>query len=251
MPNDPQLPATFNFILQVERFYAALIECAIPPIETGDEPSLGGQLFYASELNCDGRALLVAANIAGAASLTATADKATQKQAVRDGVIDFLVTDLDEALRILKNQLRKREPVAVCIAEAPETIEREMIERGVQPNLLGSSLVPADPEPGQLLVSWSVTEKPSLWLPKLDAMAMDCLAPNANSARRWLRLVPRYMGRLAQTVRLLRCDEPTAVRFLKRVESAELGVFVEIQLRRGEDSIAYQFAPPKRAESAS
>ena len=56
-----------------------------------------------------------AANIAGAASLSATADVATQKQAIRDGVVDFLVTSLDEAARILKNEIRKRQPVAVCV----------------------------------------------------------------------------------------------------------------------------------------
>ena len=72
----------------------------------------------ASSMN-QGRALVVAANIAGAATLAATADRAAQKQALRDGVADFLVTSLDEALRILKNQLRKRETVAVCVALRP------------------------------------------------------------------------------------------------------------------------------------
>ncbi len=78
----------------------------------------------------------MAANIAGAASLVATADRAAQKQAIRDGVADFLVNSLDEALRILKNQLRKRETVAVCVGLAPEAVEREMQERGVLPDLL-------------------------------------------------------------------------------------------------------------------
>ena len=57
--------------------------------------------------------------------------RAAQKQAIRDGVADFLVNSLDEALRILKNQLRKRETVAVCVGLAPADVEREMKERGV------------------------------------------------------------------------------------------------------------------------
>ena len=61
------------------------------------EPSLGGKLLYAGELDAEARALLVAANIAGAASLAASADAAARKQAMRDGVVDFLVTSLDEA----------------------------------------------------------------------------------------------------------------------------------------------------------
>ena len=80
--------------------------------------------------------MVVAANIAGAATLVATADRAAQRQAIRDGVADFLVNSLDEALRILKNQLRKRETVAVCVGLAPEAVEREMKERGVAPDLL-------------------------------------------------------------------------------------------------------------------
>ena len=100
------------------------------------ETGLGGKLFYAGELDEEGRALVVAANIAGAATLAATADRAAQKQALRDGVADFVVNNLDEALRILKNQLRKRETVAVCVALPPSNVESEMNERGVSPDLL-------------------------------------------------------------------------------------------------------------------
>ena len=39
---------------------------------------------------------------------------------MRDGVIDFLVTSLDEALRILKNEMRKRTAVAVCVVQDSE-----------------------------------------------------------------------------------------------------------------------------------
>ena len=115
-----------GFALQVERFYAVLIRTAGAPglaSETWDpEPSLGGKLLYAGQLDEEARALLVAANIAGAASLAASADAAARKQFMRDGVVDFLVTSLDEALRILKNEIRKREPVAVCVALEPETV---------------------------------------------------------------------------------------------------------------------------------
>ena len=68
MPTHPTLPPAFAFISQVERFYAGLISAANP----GPEPSLGGKLFYAGELDTAGRAMVVAANIAGAATLTAT-----------------------------------------------------------------------------------------------------------------------------------------------------------------------------------
>ena len=234
----------------------------------GQEPSLGGRLLYVGELNDAGRALVVAGNIAGAASLAATADPAAQKQAVRDGVVDFLVTSLDEALRILKNEIRKRETVAVCVGAAPEAVEREMLERGVLPDLLapgtehhpasaafllqGARTVELD---GALtrpvLVAWRVAAAPALWLPRLDAIALDCLEPDACAARRWLRLAPRYLGRLAQGVRLLRCDEALATRLLElareRVAHGEIAVPVEIQISSRGESHLHLLSPPGSA----
>ena len=92
---ETQSPTAFEFIAQVARAYAKLIETA--PADR--EKPRAGSFFYAGELDEEGRALVVAANIAGAATLVATADRAAQKQAVRDGVTDFLVNSLDEALR--------------------------------------------------------------------------------------------------------------------------------------------------------
>ncbi|MGA2086570.1 MAG: hypothetical protein ABSG60_13750 [Terracidiphilus sp.] len=279
MALDRNESAAFDFALQVERLYAALIRTAGAPepalslpkglaSETWDsEPSLGGKLLYAGELDRQGRALLVAGNIAGAASLAATADAAAGKQAVRDGVADFLVTSLDEALRILKNEIRKRETVAVCVALAPEAVEQQMLERGVLPDLLppdfsGASrfsmsfgrgvrqIELAAPEDSQTLLAWHVSAAPAQWLPKLDSIALDCLDPNEVAARRWLRLAPRYLGRLTQGVRLLRCDRESAACFIeqvrKRVDHGEIPVPVELRLNRGSQSELYSFAPPTR-----
>lgn len=275
MAINPNLPAPFEFPLQVERFYAALISAVDADFVPHAEPGLGGKLLYAGELDAEARALLVAANIAGAGSLAATADAAAQKQAIRDGVVDFLVTSLDEALRILKNEIRKRETVAVCVALAPETPEadfaREMLERGVLPDLVrpgaaGSAegtgflrqgalrVETAAPGESLALLTWKVAAAPALWLPKLDAIALDSLSrdlsPAAFAARRWLRLAPRYLGRLGQGVRLLRCGEQTALRFLERVERAEFGIPVEIQLSRRGESVVYQFSPSADSDSA-
>ena len=251
-----------GFALQVERFYAVLIRTAGAPglaSETWDpEPSLGGKLLYAGQLDEEARALLVAANITGVASLAASADAAGRKQALRDGVVDFLVTSLDEALRILKNEIRKRETVAVCVALEPETVEQEMLERGVAPDLLRPGA--ADSLVDQTLLCWRVASSPSIWLPKLDAIALDCLEENMgapgldsetwDSARRWLRLAPRYLGRMAQGVRVLRCSESAAANFLERmrevVESGEIGVAVEIKLYAEWRAEQLNFMPPSR-----
>jgi hypothetical protein len=267
---DPIEPAAFGFILQVERYYASLIAAGGTELSANSEPGLGGNLVYAGELDATGRALLVAGNIAGAASLAATADAAAQKQAVRDGVADFLVTSLSEALRILKNQIRKREPVAVCVAAAAETLTWEMLERGVLPDLLrpadessghspflsqGARQMPPPTLGKNSILTWRVASAPALWLPKLDAIAIDCLEPDAWSARRWLRLAPRYLGRMAQGVRLMCCDQEFKADFIEKarahMERGEIAVEMEIQATGRGMSDQYRLSPPGHSERTS
>ena len=258
-----------SFAATVDWLHAGLIRTVESDSGPDRERGLGGKFFYAGELDGVGSALVVAANIAGAATLTASADIATQKQAIRDGVIDFLVTSLDEALRILKNEIRKGETVAVCVSRSPEEIECEMIERGVLPDLLPPGTLDADRfEPfigegarqidpavakqDETVLIWSVADAPARWLPRLDALASECLGcskgPEAWSEQRWLRLSPRYLGRLAQGVRLLRCQTNTALCFVERVrqqmENCEIVVPVEIRLSSRGDSKLHRLVPP-------
>lgn len=231
---EAQSAVNFEFIAQVERSFAHLMATALADRDAG----LGGRLVYAGELDMDARALIVAANIAGAASLAASGDRAAQKQSVRDGIADFLVNSLDEALRILKNQLRKREAGAVCVGLAPDEVEREMAGRGVRPDLARddvAALARTAGELGSATVIWRVASAPAQWLPKLDAIALACLDDDAWQSRRWLRLAPRYLGRAAQGVRLMRCEQAAAANFVEHVSrqmrNGTIGVPVEIRVK--------------------
>lgn len=264
----PQSFAALDFILQVEQAYAFLMRGVSVGHDSaaGRQQGVGGKLLYAGELDQKGRVLVVAGNIAGAASLAATADPELQKQAIRDGVVDFLVTSLDEALRILKNEIRKGATVAVCVGAAPEAVEREMSERGVMPDLQRPELSAAGGagfwaseqtlesadsrtrKPTVLVqVAWCAAAAPAQWLPRLDAIALDCLGPENPSARRWLRLAPRYLGRLAQGLRLLSAEREFALKFIaqvrERVESREIGVPVEIRSRCAGQCEEFRFTP--------
>jgi len=275
MEVDPNPAAAFNFTLPgftilVERFYAGLIAAAAADSNPNSLPGLGGKLLYVEELDLQGRALVVAANIAGAASLAASADPAAQKQAIRDGVVDFLVTSLDEALRILKNEIRKRETVAVCVAAAPESVKREMLERGVLPDLVrpadefsehspfvsqgARQVPPAAQGENVALLAWSVAAAQAQWLPKLDAVALDCVPQEDWPARRWLRLAPRYLGRLAQGRRMLLCHRELAADFIERVrdrvERGEIGEQVQIQVSALGVCDQHYLSPPEKSESA-
>src|SRR5579859_4763404 len=90
-----------NTLAELEAVYA--IYSALAP-GLDPETGLGGKLLYAGELDLEGSRLVRAANIAGAASLSAAPEPTMQRLAIREGVVDFLVTSLDEALRILKNE---------------------------------------------------------------------------------------------------------------------------------------------------
>ena len=212
--------AEYQFVLRVLSFYMRLIA---PGSEASD---LGGKLLYAGLLDEDGRSLVAAANVAGAASLCVTADSLAQKRAVRDGVVDFLVTSLDEALRILKNEVRKRAPVAVCIAAEPADVKSKMSERGVESDLLRSSVEEGNdaPMPADIaLVSWSVSFAPARWKPKLDAYALECASELPEFSRRWLRMAPRYLGRLAQSIHVVLANQSFASRFMEGAMALENG----------------------------
>jgi hypothetical protein len=258
-PDPPS--AAFNFLTRVALSYATLLDTPLAHPETG----LGGKLLYAAELDEEGRALLVAANIAGAATLAASADPDAQKLALREGIADFVVTNLDEALRILKNQLRKHETVAVCIAQSPSVIEREMNERGVAPDLLRRDLsIPlahnalaihegeeTELDLGKIpaLVTWQVDSALPKDLALLDEIALACLDPNEWNSRRWLRLAPRYLGRLAHGLRLLETHREFNARFweqvAERTDRNEIAFAFEIvSYFRGTHDI-YRFAPTK------
>ncbi len=272
MPLEPIPPSASEFILQVERFYAGLMLHAPEVHDAGEprEPNLGGRLVYAGELNGAGRSLMAASNIAGAASLAATADAEAQRQAIRDGVADFVVTNLDEALRILKNEVRKREAVAVCVAAEASAMEQEMLERGVVPDLVFAGadalqraalsfggnaqeiqLSPADE--GCSLLMWSIEDSPALWMPKLDAVMLGCLPDSLVRERRWLRMAPRYLGRLGRGVRVLSCESGIArecvERMAEKVKSGEIGAAVQVNLSTSENSSMYQFKPENKSRS--
>jgi hypothetical protein len=239
LPLPPLSPAAFAFIVQVDEAYTAL---------TGVAPHLGGHLLYTGNLNEPARALTIAANIAGAATLAA--DPVAGKQALRDGVIDFLVTSLDEALRILKNEIRKRQPAAVCVAASPQIVEQEMEDRGVLPDLVaqaaahvaqGAARPPSivgssesTQDQAQTWLTWRVTESPAQWLPKLDALALAILAPAEGPTRRWLQQAPRYLGRLTQNARVVRTTQAQAHQFIDQLKaeqsSREINAAIEVQL---------------------
>lgn len=203
------------------------------------ETGLGGRLLFAGALKEDGVRLVRAANIAGAASLSASTDRAMQRGAIREGVVDFQVTSLDEALRILKNEIRKRQAVAVLVAATPELMAEEMLERGVLPDLLppfeatSQDLAAACARfvaQGARHIQAPSAERglcilpvPAGWAQRIaafDDLVLESIPQTQYAARRWLRLAPRYLGPSARKLRTVGCDVATATWLQALAQSA-------------------------------
>jgi len=105
--------------------------------------NLAGRLVVAGGMGGMGGAQALAATLNCAAFLGIDADSERIKRRVKAGFCEVMVNDLDEALRILKNAVRKRDPASVgLIANASELLP-ELARRGVLPDLL-TDQTPAD-----------------------------------------------------------------------------------------------------------
>lgn len=207
----------------------------------------GGWLLLYSRLDHEGIAVAMASNVAGAASLGIEPDAARAKQALRSGVCDFLVNNLDEALRILKNEIRQKRGVSVVLTGAMDATVAVMIERGVQPEVLtfsvpklmerGARLLSEYVEDGSIAVAWSVASGLPRWLPVLDRLAIASLQ-TAGPRVRWVEASPRYLGRVF-TGRFLRMADAEADAFVVAVRAAVSKGAIEatVSLNRGTEAI--------------
>src|SRR6266852_543673 len=86
---------------------------------------LAGKLIVSGGMGGMGGAQPLAATMTGAAFLGIDVDPERIKKRLRTGYCDFMVTSLDEALRILKNAGRKKENVSVgLVANCASAIRR-------------------------------------------------------------------------------------------------------------------------------
>ncbi len=109
----------------------------------------GGSLILSLGLDPAGAALSMAANIAGAVSLAIDDNPTHIREIVRTGAADFVVNTLDEAIRAMKNEVRKRAPLSIALNADPFLTLIEIQDRGLSPQLFSAFLSPADLTPEQ------------------------------------------------------------------------------------------------------
>jgi urocanate hydratase len=130
---------------------------------------LGGKLIVSGGMGGMGGAQPLAATMTGAAFLGIDVDPERIKKRLKTGYCDFLVTTLDEALRILKNAVRKKENVSVGLVGNCADIIPELAERGVVPDILTDQTSAHDPLNGY--VPNGLTLEEALELRKNDPKA--------------------------------------------------------------------------------
>jgi urocanate hydratase len=106
---------------------------------------LAGKLIVSGGMGGMGGAQPLAATMTGAAFLGIDVDPERIKKRLKSGYCDFMVTSLDEALRILKNAVRKKENVSVGLVGNCADVIPELAERGVVPDILTDQTSAHDP----------------------------------------------------------------------------------------------------------
>jgi urocanate hydratase len=106
---------------------------------------LAGKLVASGGMGGMGGAQPLAATLNGAAFLGIDVDPERIKRRVKTGYCDVMVNDLDEALRILKNAVRKREATSVGLVGNCADVIPELARRGVVPDLLTDQTSAHDP----------------------------------------------------------------------------------------------------------
>ncbi len=124
--------------------------------------SLAGKLVVSGGMGGMGGAQPLAATMNGGAFLGIDVDPERIKRRVKTGYCDVLVTDLDEALRILKNAVRKREAASVGLVGNCADLIPALARRGVVPDLLTDQTSAHDPLHGYIPRGYTVEQAAEL-----------------------------------------------------------------------------------------
>jgi urocanate hydratase len=177
----------------------------------GDQFSgtLAGHLVLSPAFDLESSELAIATTIAGGVFLGIEPDQQHLKAAVRNGSCDFMVNTVDEALRVLKNELRKRTPLSTGLLGDPEEILPAMVDRGVQPDLIASItshaptipfvtrgahlLLPLDSASNHDQVIWTAANPQDMR--RMDQLALASIPAKDVIRHRWLQQAPTSFHR--------------------------------------------------------
>ena len=102
-------------------------------------------------------------------------------------------------------------------------------------------------------VAWAVDSLPAKWLPRLDAIALECLQSGDAWNRRWIERSPRYLGRAASSLHVVCADREFAARFVERsrnaVKNGDINTAAMIWVASDAGSEAIKLQPAQQTSS--
>jgi urocanate hydratase len=149
---------------------------------------LAGKLVASGGMGGMGGAQPLAGTLNGAAFLGIDVDPERIKRRVKTGYCDVMVNDLDEALRILKNAVRKREAASVGLVGNCADVIPELASRGVVPDLLTDQTSAHDPIGGYIPQGLDVAQAAELRARDRDAYRKRSLESMAKHVEGMLAL---------------------------------------------------------------
>jgi urocanate hydratase len=124
--------------------------------------TLAGRLVVSGGMGGMGGAQPLAATMNGAAFLGIEVDPERIKRRLRTGYCDILVTDLGEAVRILRHAVHQQKAVSVGLAGNCAEVLPEMVRRGIVPDLLTDQTSAHDPLNGYIPTGLTVESAAAL-----------------------------------------------------------------------------------------
>ncbi len=117
--------------------------------------TLNGRFLLTAGMGGMGGAQPLAANFAGAASLTVEIDEKRIDKRIHDGYCELKVFSLDSALEILRKNMEEKTPVSVGLVGNAAEILPELVRRGITPDVVTDQTAAHDPLNGYYPAKYS------------------------------------------------------------------------------------------------
>ena len=119
---------------------------------------LAGKWILTGGLGGMGGAQTLAGTMAGASVLAIECDATRIEKRLSKGFVDHSVTDLDEALKLIKQACHEKKAISVALLGNAAEILPELVKRGVKPDMVTDQTSAHDPLNGYLPIGWTMEE---------------------------------------------------------------------------------------------
>ena len=122
------------------------------------EGNLAGKWILTGGLGGMGGAQTLAGTMAGASVLAVECDPTRIQKRLTTKYVDYSVTNLDEALKLIETACREKRAISVALLGNCAEILPELVKRGVKPDMVTDQTSAHDPLNGYLPAGWTLEE---------------------------------------------------------------------------------------------